>query len=70
MGPRLKGDGNVEEENHHDLQSGPHIDSDGRPECPSNPSQDDHKSDLKISLHAKKELKRVSAPSPFVVLSV
>lgn len=58
-----KGDGNAEEENRGYGQSSPDIDSNGRPECPASSPQDDLEPDLKIHLHAKKELKTVSAPS-------
>jgi hypothetical protein len=58
-GKDFKGYGNVEKENGHDFQSGSRVDSDGRCECSANPSQVDHKSDIKISFHAEKELKRV-----------
>lgn len=64
---RIKGDGNAEEENHIDVQSGPHIDSNGRCQCAENPPQDHHESDLKIRLRTEKELKKIFGSLSFLL---
>ncbi len=63
-GARQKGDGNAEEENYKNVQSGTHTDRYGRSECPADSLQNHHQSDLKVRFHAKKELKEFQSPPP------
>ena len=65
MGQRYQGDENAEEENGIDIQSGTHLDRNGRSECPSDPLQSHHTSDLEIRFHTKKELKEFQSRPHF-----